>query len=51
MVLLVVKAFGAAVRIIFDIEPSRLKLAEKLGVTHILNPVKGDIIKETPAGC
>jgi L-iditol 2-dehydrogenase len=47
MVLQAAKAFGTATRVAFDIEPNRLELARNLGATHVFNPIKGDILKET----
>jgi L-iditol 2-dehydrogenase len=45
MVLQAAKAFGASVRIVFDIVPSRLELAKKLGATQVFNPDETDILE------
>jgi L-iditol 2-dehydrogenase len=47
MVLQAAKAFGASARIVFDIESSRLKLAQKLGATQVFNPNETDILEAT----
>lgn len=54
MILQAAKAYGATDRIVFDIEPNRLNIAQKLGATHVFNPKDTDIIQEAyniaPAG-
>lgn len=42
MVLQAARAFGAADRIVMDIDQNRLELAQKLGATHTLNPDRSD---------
>ena len=42
---LVVQKIGARKVVITDINPSRLKLAEKMGLNHVINPQKEDLIE------
>ena len=55
MVLQAVKVYGAARRVVIDLQADRLEMAKKLGATEVINPREQDpdkIIEELmPGGC
>ncbi len=55
MVMQAARVYGAAMRVVVDVQPDRLEMAKKLGATHVINPREqnvDEVVEQLmPGGC